>query len=83
MSVGGRLVPNGLDLLLILVEAAYLKSKPALLQQANVKANALRYLLRLSKDLRLLSIDSYGFAIERLDEIGRMIGGWQKAAARR
>ncbi len=82
-SVGDRLVSRGLDLLLLLVEAAYSRDKSALLRDANVKANALRYLLRLSKDLRLLSIDSYGFATERLEEIGRMIGGWQKTTSRR
>ena len=82
-SVGDRLVSQGLDLLLLLVEAAYSKNKSALLQQANVKANTLRYLLRLAKDLQLLSVDSYGFAVERLEEIGRMVGGWQKTAARR
>ncbi len=60
-SVGDRLVSQGLDLLLLLVEAAYSKDKAGLLRDANSKANALRYLLRLSKDLQLLSIDSYGF----------------------
>ena len=82
-SVGDRLVSQGLDLLLLLVQAAYSRDKSALLRDANLKANTLRYLLRLSKDLQLLSIDSYGFATERLEEIGRMIGGWQKTAPRR
>jgi hypothetical protein len=82
-SVGDRLVSYDLDLLLVLVEAAYTANKAVLLLQANNKVNALRYLLRLAKDLRLLSLDSYGFAAERLDEIGRMVGGWQKAAVKR
>jgi hypothetical protein len=82
-SVGERLVAHGLDLLLALVEAAYTANKAGLLQQANSKVNGLRYLLRLAKDLRLLTVDSYGFASERLEEIGRMVGGWQKSVARR
>lgn len=82
-SVGERLVGHGLDLLLVLVEAAYTTGKAALLQQANGKVNGLRYLLRIAKDLRLLTVDSYSFAAERLEEIGRMVGGWQKAVARR
>ena len=64
-TVGDRLTANGLDLLTSLVEAAY--------------AHSTRYLLRLAKDLRLLSVDSYGFSEEKLDEIGRMVGGWRKA----
>ena len=81
--VGDRIAASALDLLLALVEAAYAANKYGLLQQANTRVNGLRYLMRLAKDLRLLSIDSYGFAVERLDEIGRMVGGWQKAAAKR
>ena len=36
----------------------------------------MRYLLRLAKDLNLLTVDSYGHAAERVEEIGRMVGGW-------
>ena len=74
---------HGLDLLLLLVESAYSQNKATLLQQASTKVNGIRYLLRLAKDLKLLSLDSYAFAAERLDEIGRMVGGWRKSAARR
>jgi hypothetical protein len=82
-SVGDRLVAHGLDLLLLLVESAYTQNKGMLLQQASTKVNGIRYLLRLSKDLKLLSLDSYGFAAERLDEIGRMVGGWRRSAVKR
>lgn len=82
-SVGDRAVVVGLDLLLVLVEAAYSAEKRDLLETANRKANGLRYLVRLAKDLRLLPPDSYGFAAGRIDEVGRMIGGWQKSVRRR
>ena len=78
-TVGDRMVNLGLDLLLLLVEAACSTEKAGLLDGANRRANGLRYLLRLAKDLHLLTLDSYGFAAERLDEVGRMIGGWQKS----
>ena len=83
LSVGDRLVSNALDLLLNVVEAAYALEKGDLLTKASSKANALRYLLRLSKDLRLVSVDSYAHATERVDEIGRMIGGWQRSTSRK
>jgi hypothetical protein len=73
----------GLDLLLALVEASLSLEKGALLETANRRVNGLRYLLRLSKDLKLLTVDSYGFAALRLDEVGRMIGGWQKSQRRK
>ena len=50
-SVGDRLVSHGLDLLLSLVEAAYSSNKAGLLDRANLDVNAVRYLLRLAKDL--------------------------------
>ncbi len=78
-TVGDRTVNLALDLLLLLVEAAYTRDKAEVLDRANRRANGVRYLLRLAKDLRLLTLDSYGFAAERLDEIGRMLGGWQKS----
>jgi hypothetical protein len=34
-------------------------------------------------DLKLLAADAHEFAAGQLEEIGRMIGGWRKAAARR
>jgi hypothetical protein len=82
-SVGNRLVTAGLDLLLVLVRASYTSDKTALLQSASLETNTLRYLLRLAKDLKILSIDAHGFSVERVEEIGRMIGGWQKSVARR
>ena len=82
-SVGDRLIGYSLDLLLGLVAASYAAEKAVLLEQASQRVNGLRYLLRLSKDLRLLSVDGYGFAVERLDEIGRMVGGWLRAAVKR
>jgi hypothetical protein len=78
-TVGERLVSNGLDLLLALVEAAYSARKGELLETASRKTNGVRYLLRLSKDLRLVSMDGYAFASGKLEEIGRMVGGWQKS----
>ena len=81
-TVGERLTTHGLDLLTALVEAAYARQKGELLEQASRKVNSTRYLLRMAKDLKLMSIDAYGFSAEKLDEIGRMVGGWSKAAAK-
>ena len=78
-TIGDRLTANGLDLLTALVEAAYSHRKDDLLQAANRKVNSTRYLLRLAKDLKLLTTDAYGFSVEKLDEIGRMVGGWMKS----
>ncbi len=80
-SVGDRLVAAVIDLLLRLVDAAYARDKAAILTEVNGMLNRMRYLLRLAKDLKLLTSDSYGYAAERVEEIGRMAGGWRKASS--
>ena len=79
-SVGDRLVHGVLDLLLRLVDAAYSRDKAGILMEVNGMLNRMRFLLRLAKDLNLLTVDSYGHAAERVEEIGRMVGGWRKAS---
>lgn len=78
-SIGDRIVSGALDLLLSLVDAAYATAKAPALEAASRSVNGLRYLLRLSKDLQLLTRDSHAFAAERLDEVGRMVGGWRRS----
>jgi len=45
-----------LDILELLIEAAYTRNKRPMLRSANLKLEKLRYLLRLSKDLKLINI---------------------------
>ena len=82
-TVGERLVSSGLDLLLALVDAAYSTDKSRALETAAQRINAVRYLMRLSKDLKLLPVKPYEFASEQLEEIGRMAGGWRKSVQRK
>lgn len=81
--LGDRMIQSGMDLLLLLVRAAYLPArsprKAELLDRATLETNTLRYLVRLAKDLRAISTESYLYAAERLEEVGRMTGGWRKS----
>lgn len=79
-SVGDRLVARSLDLREALLEAAYSSAKGPALERAGRHINLLRHLIRMAKDLGLMGVDPYGHASERLEEIGRMAGGWRKAA---
>lgn len=64
-SVGQRLIDTGLDLLLLLVDAAYRKDKRDALRAAGLRTNALRFLLRLAHDLRILSGSAYALTTDR------------------
>ena len=81
-GLGERVVRLALDFQETLIAAglsASEKRREALLQ-ADVQLAKLRQLLRLCKDLELFNIGQYEHAAGMLVEIGRLLGGWQKAA---
>jgi hypothetical protein len=80
--LGDRIETVMLDILELLIEAAYSRQKAHLLKLANLKLEKLRYLIRLSKDLKLLNLKGYEFSARALDDIGRSIGGWLKYSRR-
>ena len=81
-SLGQRVEENALEILELLIEASYARDKRELLRRANRRLERLRYLIRLSKDLRCLSIPQYAFAAESLQSVGAQIGGWARAIPR-
>ncbi len=53
--------------------------KTSILEKASKKLNMLRVFIRLSKDVRAIDNKKYITLQEKLDEIGRMLGGWIKS----
>lgn len=78
-TAGDRVINNLLDSLETIIEAAYTKDKTHLLRKFNMQLEKLRYLIRLSKDMRALSIKKYAYISAEIDELGRMTGGWLRA----
>jgi hypothetical protein len=78
---GQRLADRAIDVLELLVEAAYSPRKADLLSRANRDIEVLRWLVRLAKDRDLFTMRQYGFACKGLTECGRMVGGWLKQSA--
>ena len=77
--LGERLERHLYDLLETLVRARYTRQRQALLEQANLTLEILRFQVRLAKDLQCLKVNSYGFASQAIDEIGRLVGGWLRS----
>ena len=77
-----RIESGLLDVLDDLIEANYTKEKALLLRKANLRLEKTRYLIRIAHKLRCLDERRYEFCGKALLEIGRMIGGWLKAAGK-
>ena len=75
---GDRIVKIQIDLLERLIEAYYGRDKLKPLLTANIEVEKLRQLLRVSADLQWMSVQQFEFATRQLNEIGSMIGGWQR-----
>jgi hypothetical protein len=78
--LGDRIEVLLLDILDLLIDAAYSKEKRHALRAANLKLEQLRYLTRLSKDLKLINIKGYEHAARAIDGVGVSVGGWLKYA---
>jgi hypothetical protein len=58
---------------------AYRDEKLALIKKANAKFDALKLFIRLLKDLNIIDSKKYLKLQEQIQEIGKMLGGWQRS----
>lgn len=62
-----------------IIEANQERNKLPYLKKLSVELDKLRILIRLSKDLKFINIRQYSFVVEKINEIGKMLGGWIKS----
>ncbi len=74
--LGDRIQGTALDMLEGLIDATYSRNRKSVLSNVNLKLERLRFLFRLSKDLKYLDARRYEHAARDLDDIGRQVGGW-------
>jgi len=70
-----------LDIIEQLIGASYAKSeqKLAFLNQANIKLELVKLLIRLAEEIKVIPTKKYLSLEGKLQEIGRMLGGWIKS----
>ena len=81
--LGDRIQTTALTVLEALIEATYTRRRDHHLAQANLGLEKLRFLLRLAWDLRYLNARRYEHAARSVDAVGRRVGAWRKAHARK
>lgn len=76
--MGEKTQKTTLDLMELLIEASYTEKgkKIFALDQAAVKLDLLKILIRLAQDLKAIPTNKYLLLEEKLQEVGRMLGGW-------
>lgn len=82
-AVGARCEESLNEILATLFRAGSVgrAEKAGHLDRASIQLNMLRIHLRLAKDVRALDLKSYVALQAKVDEIGRMLGGWRRSAA--
>jgi len=77
--LGQQIQNEMVDIAKLIVEANKRRNKVPTLYQIDVELEKLRLLIRLAKDMKMLAVRQYGLIAERVDEIGRLLGGWIKS----
>ena len=78
-TLGDRIQATALDLSLSLVEAAHSRVRDRPLYRASRLLDQLRLLLRMGRDVGVLSVRQLEHVSGWNEELGRMIGGWRRA----
>jgi hypothetical protein len=76
--LGDRIENHILDILELLISARYSRDKIDYLKKANLKIEVLRFLWRLSLDMKYLNNRRYEHVSALINDIGRLIGSWIK-----
>ena len=77
-SFGQRIDGHTLDVLELIILCIYRSDKVTVLREINLKLEILRTFWRLVQKRGCISLKQLNFANLKLDEAGRMVGGWMK-----
>lgn len=78
-TVGERLEVGLIEVLELLVEAAYTRNKDVPLRRANLRLEVVRHLWRVGHELRAVATRQYEHGAKLIDGLGRQIGGWLRS----
>jgi hypothetical protein len=78
-TLGERLESGLLEILELLVEAAYARNKRDLLKRANMRLAVIRHLWRIAYELQTIPAKRYEHGARLLEDLGKQVGGWLKS----
>lgn len=77
-SFSNRIDNLALDVIEGIIEARYSGKKKDILRRIDLDIEKIRILLRMCHDLQYLDTKGYEFASRKINEAGKMVGGWRK-----
>lgn len=80
-SIGQKIQETTLNLIELLISAGYSSKEKKLfyLDQAAIKLELLKILIRLAEEIKSIPIKKYIILEGKLQEIGKMLGGWLRS----
>ena len=75
-TLGERLESTLIEVLELLVEAAFSRVKQDALKRANLRLEVVRHLWRLAHELQVIPLRQYEHGSRLMDDLGRQVGGW-------
>lgn len=78
-TLGERLENGLLEVLELLVQAAFSQHKNPILGRANLRLETIRHLWRLAHELQAISTRCYEHGARLMDDLGRQIGAWLRS----
>jgi hypothetical protein len=79
-SLGDKLRNECVELVVFIYKANSTRDKVEFLTQILERVQVIELLLRLSKDLRLLTVQGFAEIVQITDSLGRQAQGWLKAS---
>lgn len=77
--LGQQIENTALNILKGIIQANAERAKLPYLKQVSVELDKLRIIIRLAKDMKFFSVRQYEFSAGKINEIGKMLGGWIKS----
>jgi len=78
-TVGERLKNETLALIVLVYRANSSKEKVEVIQQAREQIELIRLLIRVLKDLKQISLQSFVRINEQIENVSKQLAGWQKS----
>ncbi len=78
-TIGEKIKNETLELILLIYRANSVETKAPVIQTAREHIEVLRLLIRLTKDLRQISLPKFVEINEKIENVSKQLTGWQKS----